>query len=124
MTRKRINRNKQGPGLPNMSKVALLKWRKGYQFSSGVHRLKSFLAMAPDIVTLLHFKYHDDFHHRSAYFAERGQHVQAGAHYKHYASEFHKVIDKPLTCSRSTRFTGLQSLRKAGLIRTILSARS
>ncbi|MEL7285806.1 MAG: glycosyltransferase family 2 protein, partial [Pseudomonadota bacterium] len=56
-----------GPGLPNMAKVPLLRWRQGCKFRGGVHRIDTRMNTAPDLSALLHFKYLGDFAERVTY---------------------------------------------------------
>lgn len=115
-----VNRAGHGIGLPNMSKVSLLKWRRSGKFNGGVHRVNQKMDLAPDIGALLHFKYFDDFGDRAHYLAELGQHVKNGAHYKLYSEHSEKVQNTSITFAQSERFTGVGSLLAAGLMRNEL----
>ncbi|MFN3613058.1 MAG: glycosyltransferase family 2 protein [Rubrimonas sp.] len=102
---------------PHMSKVALMRWRRGARFDGGVHRIDAAMALAPDICALLHFKYLDDFRSRSEYLAARGEHASGGAHYKLYASLGARVEEESFRTAISRRFEGVRSLIEAGLMR-------
>jgi len=117
-----INRHNTGLGLPNMSKVALFRWRPGCRFNGGVHRISEPMQLAPDVATLLHFKYFDDFGDRARYSVARGQHVKGAAHYKLYARS-DDVLDQPIKFNRSRKFERLEDLIKEGLMRDVIGRR-
>ncbi|MDJ0637886.1 MAG: glycosyltransferase family 2 protein [Paracoccaceae bacterium] len=120
MTRLLTDRMDAGPGLPNMAKIPLLKWRQGCKFRGGVHRIDTRMNVAPDLASLLHFKYLGDFAERVVYNAARGQHVKGGAHYKQYSRSLEQEAELVFKFEGSRRFTGLDSLKDAGLVRSIL----
>lgn len=121
MVRRRIDRRASGIGLPNMSKVALIRWTRGCRFYGGVHRISLDLPLAPDRGALLHFKYFDDFGDKVSYSAKRGQHVKDGAHYKLYQERSGELLDSSLMFHGSRRFDGVASLVRAGLMKDALS---
>jgi hypothetical protein len=64
-----------------MSKIALLKWQAGLEFSGGPHAVSKALRLSENWAALLHFKY-IDFPARIAYSAERRQLSDERAHHK------------------------------------------
>lgn len=118
--RRLANRMDNGPGLPNMSKLALIRWREGSKFSGGPHRIDAAMKVAPDLGALLHFKYLGDFAERAAYNAVRGQHAKGAAHYRYYASALEKDTSMTFGFKGTRRFTGPDSLKRAGLLRSLL----
>lgn len=115
-----VNRADTGIGLPNMSKISIIRWPKGAKFRGGVHQMNRKMALAPDIGALLHFKYFDDFTKRVRYLAERGQHVEGGAHYKLYAQSSDRLTSTGITFAQSHRFENVNSLIRVGLMRNEL----
>lgn len=112
-----IREGKQDLAPANMSKVPLLRWRKGTKFPGGPHRVDKAYAMSNDWGALLHFKYFDDFAHRSKEAVDRGQHAAGAAHYKLYVDGLEDVEDKSLTFSGSRRFSSTADLVASGLMR-------
>jgi len=116
-----FNRHNTGLGLPNMSKVALFRWRRGCRFNGGVHRISEPMQLAPDVATLLHFKYFDDFADRAQYSVARGQHVKDAAHYKLYAQS-KGALDRPIKFKASRKFERVEDLIEEGLMRDTVGA--
>jgi hypothetical protein len=63
-----------------MSKIGLLKWRKGLRFSGGPHAVSEAMALSALWGALLHFKFMD-IRGEAAYRAARGQHAGGAKHY-------------------------------------------
>ncbi|MEJ8474057.1 glycosyltransferase family 2 protein [Roseibium algae] len=102
----------------SMGKVPLLLWSSDFQFSGGVHRLSQELKIAEDWVSLLHFKYLDDFAERSKEAAERAQHANNSGHYRHYIKHMDEVLSQGALYPNSVRFSAVTDLEKVGLVRT------
>jgi len=106
------------PGVdPLMSKVPLVKWRKGYTFSGGVHNLTQELKMAPDWGALLHFKYLEDFKTKVDDALDRQQHAVSSRFYKDYVPHLDRVMSEGAFFEGSERFENAQSLLNNGLMR-------
>jgi len=106
------------PGVdPLMSKVPLVKWRKGYTFSGGVHNLTQELKMAPDWGALLHFKYLEDFKSKVDDALDRQQHAVSSRFYKDYVPHLDRVMSEGAFFEGSEMFENAQSVLKCGLMR-------
>lgn len=66
---------------PTMSKVPLLRWRKGQRFAMVAHGLASPLTLARMRGALLHFKLLDDIYEKCRREAARGEHFDRGSEY-------------------------------------------
>jgi len=102
---------------PNMSKVPLLRWRRGTRFQSSPHRVNFEYRLAPDWGTILHFKYLNDFELKVEDAVLRAQHMAGAAHYKLYQSRIPDLLTRSLRFKDSRRFRGYQSMLDAGLMR-------
>ena len=102
---------------PLMSKVPLIRWRKGYRFMGGVHNVSGRIELAPDWAALLHFKYLSDFAEKTAEAIRRGQHDGGASHYKLYDARMGTLVEKGPLYGGSRRFTGVADLQRAGLMR-------
>ncbi|TYC61967.1 glycosyltransferase family 2 protein [Rhodobacterales bacterium] len=106
------------PGVdPLMSKVPLVKWRRGLTFSGGVHNITQEISMAPDWGALLHFKYLDDFSAKVTEALERGQHAVSSRFYKDYEPHLAKIMSAGAFSECSKRFVGPEVLLECGLMR-------
>lgn len=106
------------PGVdPLMSKVPLLKWKKGMSFSGGVHSVSTEIRLAPDWCALLHFKYLDDFKDKVTDALDRKQHAVSSRFYKDYVPHLAKVMNEGAYFNGSARFAGEESLLDCGLMR-------
>ncbi len=106
------------PGVdPIMSKVPLIKWRKGYYFSGGVHNVAQEIKMSPDWGSLLHFKYLDDFDTKVTEALERGQHAVGSRFYKDYEPHLESLMKNGAMSDSSRRFADTNSLLACGLMR-------
>ncbi len=112
-----IGEGKHNLAPANMSKVPLLRWRKGTKFPGGPHRVDKAYVMSNDWGTLLHFKYFDDFASRSKEAVDRGQHAAEAAHYKLYVGGIKDVEEQSLSFSGTRRFSSSADLVAAGLMR-------
>lgn len=101
-----------------MNKVPLLKWRRGSRFRGGVHAVSQRYNLAADWGALLHFKYLEDFGDKIEEAVGRGQHANGSRHYRTYQERWHSLADRSLLFEGSRRFTGIQSLLDAGLMRS------
>ena len=100
-----------------MSKVPLVKWRKGYTLSGGVHNVTQELKMAPDWGALLHFKYLEDFKTKVDDALDRQQHAVSSRFYKDYVPHLDRVMSEGAFFEGSERFESAQSILNNGLMR-------
>ncbi len=101
-----------------MSKVPLMKWRKGLRIPGGPHAVSDRLPLSDVWGALLHFKFMD-FVRETKYRAARGQHAKDAIHYKLY-DEYFRTLDGSISpyFSGSRRFDGWQDLIACGLLRS------
>lgn len=102
---------------PLMSKIPLLRWRKGYRFYGGPHNLSEVITLAPDWAALLHFKYLPDFTEKADEAVARAQHACGAYHYKFRDTRKDVVMESGALYSGSRRFRGVEDLEMAGLMR-------
>lgn len=102
---------------PNMSKVPLLRWRKGTRFQGSPHRVNFEYRLAPDWGTILHFKYLQDFELKVDDAVSRGQHMADALHYKLYQKKVPSLLTKPLMFENSKRLEDYDTLLDVGLMR-------
>lgn len=115
-----LDRMVSKPGLPNMSKVPLIRWKEGCGFRGGVHRLTKKINVSPDLGALLHFKYLSDFSERVEYNISRAQHDRGGAHYQLYSEVSQKGAKMQFHFDGTYRFDGIESLERVHLVRNVL----
>lgn len=101
-----------------MSKIPLLKWRKGLQFPGGPHAVSDRLPLSQVWGALLHFKFMD-FVNETKYRAARGQHAKEAVHYKLYEEHIGTLGQNVSPYfSGSRRYGGWQDLATCGLLRS------
>lgn len=99
-----------------MSKVPLIRWRRGMSFPGGPHSLSPRVRLADVWGALLHFKY-IDVAGETAYKVARGQHAKGSVHYKAMLTQQDK-FDRPALYAGSRRYQSSQDLLACGLLRT------
>jgi hypothetical protein len=67
---------------PTVSKLPLVKWRQGQQFTLSTHALLRPMRLAPMRGALLHFKMFDDIVEKCRHEVERGQHYAEAREYR------------------------------------------
>lgn len=78
---------------PALSKVPLIKWRRGYKYISSTHAMFPAPRATSEICgALLHFKFLNDFHHRAKIESDREQLYANATQYKEYLK---KMDDNP-----------------------------
>lgn len=103
---------------PNLTKVPLVKWRRGAGLVSSTHMLRP-MALAPEQPTgvLLHFKFLQDFHARAEDAVARGAHYDGSREYRRYLEALRRDPAFSLHSSRSVRYEGPDQLAALGLMR-------
>ncbi len=96
------------PHPPTISKVPLVKWTRGMQFTNCTHAVSP-MQMAQMTGVLLHFKFLDDFYQRVQVEAARGEHYADGLEYKIYAQ---LLAQNPALTLRDQNSARLQSSRQ------------
>ena len=96
------------PHPPTISKVPLVKWKRGMQFTNCTHAVSP-MQMAQMTGVLLHFKFLDDFYQRVQVEAARGEHYADGLEYKIYAQ---LLAQNPALTLRDQNSARLQSSRQ------------
>jgi len=82
----------------NLTKIPLIKWRKGLQFYGGAHAISAPLALAQETGVVLHFPITRGIE-QVRYIAARGQHAAGGAYYQ-------KLVDEKSEAAKSIRYSG------------------
>jgi hypothetical protein len=98
-----------------MSKIALLKWRRGLTFPGGPHAVSQSLTLSKVWGALLHFKF-IDLPADVAYRVRRGQHAGGARHYKKL--EERGGFERSPFYEGSRRYTGWKDLLDCGLLRS------
>jgi len=107
---------------PALNKIPLVKWDRGYVYSSSTHAL---LPRGLNIVydewggekasgCLLHAKFLDTFTEKAAEELHRGQHYSGGREYKAYAAKLKENPD--LWCKWSEKYINWRQLEILGLM--------
>ena len=107
----------QGYLPPTVSKVPLVRWRKGLQYTIGTHCLAPPVLMSDIQAALLHFKFLHDFPERARVEAERGEHFDGAREYKAYHSLLEKTAPHTFMSDVTARFESSAQLLKLGLMR-------
>ena len=103
--------------LITLSKVPLVKWKRGMKFLCSTHFLTACTA-APIKGTLLHFKFLSDFHDRVQAEVERGEHFEGASEYRAYLELMRGNGAVTFTCDRTERFKDSSQLVKLRLMET------
>jgi hypothetical protein len=97
-----------------MSKIGLLKWRKGLRFSGGPHSVSEAMALSAIWGALLHFKFMD-LPGEVSYRAMRQQHAGGSRHYKKLEAK--GGFGRSALYEGSRRYTSWRDLMACGLLR-------
>ena len=98
-----------------MSKIGLLKWRKGLRFSGGPHAVSEPMTLSAIWGALLHFKFMD-LPGEVAYRAMRRQHAGGSKHYKKL--EARGGFDRSAVYEGSRRYASWRDLLACNLLRS------
>jgi hypothetical protein len=98
-----------------MSKIGLLKWRKGLRFSGGPHAISESSKLSNVWGALLHFKF-IDLPREIAYRTQRQQHAGGAVHYKKLALK--GGFDRSPIYEGSRRYNSWRDLADCGLLRS------
>ncbi|MCR8548067.1 glycosyltransferase family 2 protein [Salipiger sp. P9] len=101
-------------GTLNCTKLGLLRWRRGWQFNGGAHKLDAAIPMSESIAAFLHYPFTRG-REGIEYIAKRGQHADGSGHYKRLL-DGEGLAQSPVYAG-SKRYTGPEAL--AGLIRGV-----
>ena len=102
---------------PTVSKVPLVRWRKGMRFLYSTHSL-SHVTTAKVTGALLHFKFLSDFHDRVETEVARGEHYDGAREYRAYRDLMRKQGAVNFLNEKSVRFEDSAQLVRLGLMRT------
>jgi hypothetical protein len=91
------------------SKLTLLRWQKGQQFSGGSHSVRVALPLSRRSAALLHFKFSRGVP-ALEYNAARGQHAGGGAYYRQMLDQSDALRSSPVYAG-TVRYEGSGSLR-------------
>lgn len=104
-----------GAVTPTLSKVPLVRWRRGLQFLNCTHALTP-IPLAQMTGALLHFKFLGDFHDRALTEAARGEHYAGGQEYRIYARLLAQNPAVSLRNQNSVRLENSRQLVELGLM--------
>ncbi|WP_420380810.1 glycosyltransferase family 2 protein [Marivita sp.] len=99
-------------GALNLTKLGLIKWRRGFVFNGGAHKINGRIRISESIAGFLHYPFTRGVEGIS-YIANRGQHVGQGKHYKALLEE--DFLNGFFYNDRSKKFSSEQDL--AGILR-------
>ena len=102
---------------PTVSKVPLVRWRKGVRFLQSTHLLSA-VTTAQVMGALLHFKFLSDFHDRVETEVARGEHFDGAREYRAYRDLMRKDGTVNLMAAKSARYEDSGQLVRLGLMRT------
>ena len=102
---------------PTISKVPLVRWRKGMHFLYSTHSL-SHVTTAKVTGALLHFKFLSDFHDRVETEVARGEHYDGAREYRAYRDLMRKQGTVNFLTDKSVRFDDSMQLVRLGLMHT------
>lgn len=90
------------------TKLTVIRWQKGQQFSGGAHSVQQELRISDHSAALLHFKFARGVS-AIEYTAARGQHAGGSVHYRHML-ERQEVLRRSPVYSGTVRYTDSSSL--------------
>ncbi|HZT27831.1 MAG TPA: glycosyltransferase family 2 protein [Pseudolabrys sp.] len=102
---------------PTLSKVPLVRWRKGMRFISSTHTLTP-VKMSGMIACLLHFKFLSDFHQRVQTEVTRNEHFAGAREYRAYQELLQRTGTISFHNENSVRFASSAQLVALGLMRS------
>ncbi|MBL8771754.1 MAG: glycosyltransferase family 2 protein [Phenylobacterium sp.] len=97
------------PRPPVLSKVPLVKWRRGRRYLMATHAITP-LSLPPMLAALLHFKFLSDFPERVAVAIDEGQHYGGSREYRAYRDGLGADGGLVLRDERSLRYRGPDQL--------------
>jgi len=101
---------------PTISKVPLVRWKKGLRYAAAAHYMHPPPARLANITgALLHYKFLSDFHERAKIEVARKQHYANAREYRRYLSRLDAEPSLSLYHDGSVRYTKSTDLVKAGL---------
>jgi hypothetical protein len=104
---------------PLLTKVPLVKWRKGYWFTASTHRLTPELKLAPLRGALLHFKMFDDLPEKCRIEVERREHFAGAREYRALGQAIRKRGGRSFFSEEhSVRYAGTEQLVALGIMST------
>jgi hypothetical protein len=115
--RERVFRALGSPISPTMSKVPLLRWRRGQQFLLSSHGLGLPSPLAPLRGALLHFKLLDDIYEKCRREVARGEHFNRGSEYAALGAAIEKAQGASFyEPGLSARYSDTAGLLKRGIL--------
>lgn len=103
---------------PTMSKVPLVRWRKGQRFRMSTHEFDTPMKLAPMRGALLHFKMFDDLPRKCEIEMERGQHFKGSREYRVLAAAIREAASGSFyDPAHSTRYAGTAQLLSLGFLK-------
>ncbi|HEX8234280.1 MAG TPA: glycosyltransferase family 2 protein [Caulobacteraceae bacterium] len=110
-------RVKPAPQPPVLNKTPLVKFGPDTMYFSSTHEVSP-RRMAPQSGALLHFKFLPDFHRRAIEEVRRQEHFAGAREYEIYMNKLQENPHSVFMYEGSVRYTGVESLVAAGLVRT------
>lgn len=103
---------------PNLAKVPLIRWRAGFRYLAGTHKVTP-VRLSAASGALLHFKFLGDFREKAGREAQRGEYFDGAREYRRYAAVLAEEPDLSLWHPGSVRFAGTGQLCALGLMRPL-----
>jgi glycosyltransferase involved in cell wall biosynthesis len=105
---------------PALSKVPLVKWKKGYRYTSSTHNMFPAPQTIPEVCgALLHFKFLEDFHRRAKNESSREQYYAGAIQYKQYLKKMDENPNMNLYYEGSVRYRNSSTLLEHRLIKSV-----
>lgn len=104
------------PRPPNLTKVPLVKWQRGYRYLASTHKI-SRVALSGGRAVLLHFKFLGEFRKKAELEARRAEYFDGAREYRTYWSVMDQEPSLTLWYPGSVSLQDSAQLRELGLIR-------
>jgi hypothetical protein len=101
---------------PFLTKVSLVRWRKGMRFRASTHWLSPEQRVAEVTTALLHFKFLGDFADKVAHAVAAKNYWKGSIEYRHYAEKLARDPSFGFAYAGSARYGGPADLIAAGLL--------
>ena len=104
------------PRPPNLTKVPLVKWQRGYRYLASTHKI-SRVTLSAARAALLHFKFLGEFRKKAALEARRGEYFDGAREYRTYHTMMDQDPGLTLWYPGSVSLQDSTQLQELGLMR-------